>query len=187
MFNQGEVDAANINLIDFLPSGLTLADTDWTGTTAGDATINIPGPLAPGASTSVDITTQVVDGSDLQNLAEISGADPVGADGEVLVLANGAVVPDVDSIADAINGEAPIDDEINNVGGDEDDHDGAILTLATTTTTNTPATSTPTTPLAVTGRTAGQIVIFGVMLIAAGAIFIVFGRNRRDEKAVAEE
>ena len=45
VFNQGTGAAYDIDVIDYIPTGLTLADADWTdnGTTA---TANIAGPMA---------------------------------------------------------------------------------------------------------------------------------------------
>ncbi|HMA77850.1 MAG TPA: NEW3 domain-containing protein, partial [Candidatus Paceibacterota bacterium] len=76
--NQGMVTAQNIELTDYLPSGMTLNDVDWTdqGTTA---TYTVAGPLAPGASEAVDITLTVSNpiapNTSLQNWAEISQAE----------------------------------------------------------------------------------------------------------------
>jgi len=58
--NEGNVNAYAIDLADNIPTGLILNDSDWTlvGVSGGIADLNIPiaGPLAPGASVSVDIT-----------------------------------------------------------------------------------------------------------------------------------
>jgi len=77
--NQGNVDAYAIDLADNIPTGLTLTDANWTDV-GGIADLNTPiaGPLAPGASISVDITF-VIDigfmGTSITNSAEISDAD----------------------------------------------------------------------------------------------------------------
>ena len=174
----------SIEVIDYIPSGLSLDDADWTVGADGNPTILVPGPVAPGASTSVDITTTVVDGSDLTNLAEIAAADPVEADGVTLVLANGAVLTDIDSVPDATNTENPVDDEIAGAGGDEDDHDLAAVTLAFTETPVTPATP----PLAVTGTTWTMIFFswaFGLLFL--GAALMLFARKPEELVAVVEE
>ena len=179
VFNQGEVDASDIDVIDYIPTGLELADADWVEDADGNATINIAGPLAPGDEASVDVTTIVVDGSDLENVAEIASALATGVNGAALLLPNGDPVPDVDSIADTSNADSIVDDEINNVAGDEDDHDGAILILAaaeTPTSTPTPA------PLAVTGRESWTLALYALVLLTAGLSLTLIGRRRQEEE-----
>ncbi|WP_428657071.1 SdrD B-like domain-containing protein [Runella sp.] len=76
--NEGSMTATAIALTDSLPAGMTLADADWTA--AGQiATLNVPlaGPLAPGASATVDITVKVdasFTGTTLTNFAQIKDA-----------------------------------------------------------------------------------------------------------------
>ena len=76
--NEGSMIATNVVLSDSLPVGMTLADADWTA--AGQiATLNtaIAGPLAPGATASVDITVRVnanFTGTSLTNYAQIKDA-----------------------------------------------------------------------------------------------------------------
>lgn len=132
VFNQGDVSATDIEVVDYLPAGLSLADDDWT--VEGDvATISVPGTLAPGESASVEITVEVVSADGLVNTAEIADATPVDPDGDPLVMPDGRLVPDVDSTPDREDGEDPLDDEIDQDaragGGDEDDHDVAELTI----------------------------------------------------------
>ncbi|MBP7273198.1 MAG: DUF11 domain-containing protein, partial [Saprospiraceae bacterium] len=49
VINQGQIDAYNVGLTDYIPSGLTLNDGDWVlaGT---NATYTLAGPLAAGSS-----------------------------------------------------------------------------------------------------------------------------------------
>ena len=177
VFNQGEVAASDIDVIDYIPSGLDLADTDWTEDPAGNATVNIAGPIVPGAQASVDITTTVVDGSDLENVAEIAAAVATDVNGSVLTLANGDPILDIDSIPDASNSDSIVDDEINNVGGDEDDHDGALLVLAS-------AETPPDGPLALTGRESWTLALYALVLLAAGFMLTLIVRRRDDEQTV---
>ncbi|MTB54019.1 DUF11 domain-containing protein, partial [Lewinella sp. W8] len=79
--NQGEVTAANIEVTDYIPMGLSFsANNDgaiWTDNGDGTATAAIAGELAPGASTTLTILLTVdagTDGEDLVNVAEISAA-----------------------------------------------------------------------------------------------------------------
>ena len=54
--NQGAVDAANIELVDFVADGLTLNDDAWTDNGDGTASLSTPiAALAAGESTSVNI------------------------------------------------------------------------------------------------------------------------------------
>ena len=127
VFNQGTADASNIEITDYIPSGLTLNDSDWSG--AGNtATITLPGTLVAGASTTVDITFTVdatTSDADVINVAEISDAE----DGNGDSVANGDI-PDNDSTPDTdpnndpggeVNGNT--DDTVDNQNGDEDDSD----------------------------------------------------------------
>jgi len=136
--NQGNVDAYSINLVDYIPVDLILNDSDWTEGPAGEAHLNvaIPGPLAPGSTSTVDITFTVDPsfmGSSITNYSEISGADddtdPSNDPPE-----------DVDSDPDSdANNDGPSEDNVDdNTNDDEDDHDpetipiGQVFDLALT-------------------------------------------------------
>jgi len=117
--NQGTLAATNIELADYIPAGLTLADAAWTAA-GSTATLNtpIPGPLAPGGSTAVTIDFTIDSGvsGTLTNVAEIAGA--VGG-------------TDIDSVPDATDGDTiGADNVTDNTNGDEDDHDPAPVTIA---------------------------------------------------------
>lgn len=45
VFNQGEVPAYNVDVIDYIPNGLTLNDSDWTNNGDGTASYTLAGPL----------------------------------------------------------------------------------------------------------------------------------------------
>lgn len=133
--NQGALDATDIELVDYLPAGLTLDDPAWTDNGDGTATLNTPVPaLAAGATASVDIsfTIDADAAGPINNIAEIQGALDV----------NGNPVTDTDSTPDASisNDNQPsapndlTDDETSEdglAGGDEDDHDVAGITVVT--------------------------------------------------------
>jgi uncharacterized repeat protein (TIGR01451 family) len=126
VFNQGAIAAHNVTITDYLPAGLTLDDSDWTAGGGNTATIVIPGPIAPGASTTVDITTLLnasAGTSPFVNTAEISRAeDP-----------SGNTPTDIDSTPDnnPTNDGTIVDDEIDQTPPtDEDDHDIAEVSLA---------------------------------------------------------
>jgi len=123
--NQGTIDATDINVVNYIPNGLSLADADWSPS-GDDATITIPSLLA-GEMTMVEITLVIdQDARDqIVNRAEIHSAN--AADGFTNV--------DVDSQADSIEGNdtggevnSSNDDEIDEGccsidGDDEDDED----------------------------------------------------------------
>ncbi|MEO1624682.1 MAG: Ig-like domain-containing protein, partial [Bacteroidota bacterium] len=116
IFNQGSVAATGIRLIDYVPTGLRLDDANWTDNGDGTAAYNTPLQLAPGQDLSIPIAFVVelgVEGQ-LLNFAEISAAkDDLGD-----------AVEDLDSTPDTNNGnDTLVDNEINNAGGDQDDHD----------------------------------------------------------------
>ncbi len=125
VMNQGTIDATDIVLTDYIPSGLTLNDTAWTDNGNGTATLTTPmTSLAAGASTTVNVTFTVATDAtagDINNAAEITSAkDDKGAD-----------VTDIDSTPDndPVNEKGVTDDVVDNSNGDEDDHDIALLTI----------------------------------------------------------
>jgi uncharacterized repeat protein (TIGR01451 family) len=137
VFNQGTLDAQNIWLTDYIPTGLILNDPNWSEL-SGQAVLNTPiALLEDGASTTVNITF-VIDpdymGDRVVNFAEISDAD------------NDLDLPDVDSQPDNDNTndaggapETPADDATGGDGSgepgdidsttDEDDHDPAVTEI----------------------------------------------------------
>ncbi len=140
VYNQGNVTATNVGIIDYAPSALFLDDPDWMALANNQASTVIAGPIAPGATATVDITF-VVDpdlfhSKDIVNVAEIQFA----TDGD------GNPVNDIDSNFDSSVGNdaggapgTPADDYIDGdgTGGqgdgvaatDEDDADPAIITV----------------------------------------------------------
>ena len=115
VYNQGEYDAHNIEVVDYFPSSLTLTSTGFT--VVGDkAYRTIAGPISPGDSTSVNICFQINPrfSGRIDNFAEISKVeDPFGNP-----------LSDIDSRADDLNDETNIlDDALSSLLGDEDDHD----------------------------------------------------------------
>ena len=121
VYNQGNVDAYAINLVDYVPNGLILQDVNWS-LIGNKATLNSPIPfLAVGANTIVDISFKIDPafiGNTITNLAEIKSADND-------TNPNNTPPVDVDSTPDdnPINDVYSINDNIDNSDGDEDDHD----------------------------------------------------------------
>ena len=137
VFNQGTVPAQNIVIEDYIPTGLTLNDTDWSGN-GGTASFNVPGTIQPGDDFTVDITFTVTQQTDGQiiNRAEVHAAtDDLGTD----VGDDPGQVPDIDSTPDSNpdNDSGGVvntgdDDNINEDGrngGDEDDEDPEDVTV----------------------------------------------------------
>ncbi len=131
--NQGALDATQIAVIDYLPTGLTLADPNWTDLGNGTAQLTTPIPfLAAGDTTTIDITVTVDPDAtgQLDNWAEISAH----------LDADGNPIDDIDSTpnTDQTDDNQPDgpgaigDDEVGEdgkQGGDEDDHDVAGVTI----------------------------------------------------------
>ncbi|MBL9143555.1 MAG: carboxypeptidase regulatory-like domain-containing protein [Verrucomicrobiaceae bacterium] len=126
VFNQGSTTARAIQITDYIPAGMTLADANWIDNGNGTATGTFGSSfaLAPGASAQLPLRLRVNTGtaaSELRNLAEITTARD----------ADGNVVTDIDSVMDsnAVNDGVMIDNEINNANFDEDDSDFALVTV----------------------------------------------------------
>ncbi|MER0441622.1 collagen-binding domain-containing protein, partial [Emticicia sp. W12TSBA100-4] len=132
VYNQGTVEAKNIQVTDYIPTGMTLNDANWNST-LGNTVLNIPiASLLPTASATVNITLKVnsdYTGTLLVNTAEISAAKD----------SKGNSVDDIDSTPDTNNGNQAgevspqmKDDAVNENGkngGDEDDHDFANVDI----------------------------------------------------------
>lgn len=166
VFNQGTVDASDISLIDYTPAALEVNDPDWTVDSSGNATIDLTGvTLAPGESTTVDITMTILAAGDIDNAAEISNSTAVDADGAPILGADGEPLADIDSFADATDGDALTDGVIDGSNGDEDDHDIASISVAE-----------PVPPsLAFTGIEAYQMFIAALLAVGAGLGFTLLG------------
>ena len=128
VFNQGSLDAYDVQLSDYIPTGLILADTNWEDTD-GDGIANLVTPIA-------DIT--VAEGSEMVDISFT--ISPTFQDTMILNEAevsfatanddSGVNTPDVDSNADGVNDDIQGDDNItDNSGGDEDDHDPAQIAV----------------------------------------------------------
>lgn len=123
IINQGNVDASNIQITDYIPTGLTLNDPNWTSV-SGKATLNTPiSSLLAGQTTTRDITFTVgsaVTGT-ITNTSEIS-ATTGGTD--------------YDSTPDAIiNNDGSVQNDViighhkQNSADDEDDNDIESITV----------------------------------------------------------
>ncbi len=126
VYNQGNVDAHNVQVMDYIPTGLTLNDADWSlaGT---NATYNTLVDIPAGQNASFDITFTVSNsftGTSIVNFAEIAVADNDEDN-------TNTAPTDVDSTPDtnSTNDGTPVDNATDNSGGDQDDHDPATINV----------------------------------------------------------
>ena len=113
VFNQGTVNATDIEVVDYIPDGLTLADSDWTEA-GGIATFNRALSLGVGQSETIQVSFTVDIGVEgfVENTAEISEAADESGD----------PAQDIDSTPDTnISNDTTDDNSIDNENGDEDD------------------------------------------------------------------
>lgn len=142
VFNQGNVAVQNVTVSDYLSAGFTFsANNGWTQTSPTLLSNTIAGPLAPGASTFVDLVLTPIASAapnawlNISEIAEFEDLDgnPIGSD-------DIDSTPDTDPTNDGGgNPDTPSDDAINGDGTgmpgdtsgatDEDDHDPALLPI----------------------------------------------------------
>ncbi len=126
IFNQGNIVANTIQITDYIPAGLTLADADWVLNGNKATLVNPIASLAPDTSTTIDITFNIGTNTtgQITNNAEISSATgPLGQ-----------IVTDLDSTPDDISSndgtsKDNVITENGKTGGDEDDSDQATITV----------------------------------------------------------
>ena len=209
VFNQGTVSARDIMIVDHLPERMLLDDPDWIDNGDGTASMAIPGPIAPGDSVKVEITTKLNGFGRFENIAGLSEAlaeHPVS--GEPLDLL------DVDSTLGDTDSDPVVDDVTDNTGGDEDDSDIAVVERSPGVRTpptvippqplppgfgGTPSTGGGNTPerpggpqaftndgpsgsgggLAYTGSNARLLTMLGLTMVLAGAAFVAASKKRR--------
>ncbi|QQS29845.1 MAG: DUF11 domain-containing protein [Sphingobacteriales bacterium] len=120
IFNQGTLDAFNVAVVDYIPDGMDLVDSNWSPGTGNMANYNTLLSIPAGESVSINIALQVFDtfeGASLTNYAEVTGADNIPD------------YPDIDSTPDSEQGNDIVggDNVIDNSNEDEDDHDYASV------------------------------------------------------------
>ena len=129
VFNQGNTDATNVEITDYIPVGLTLNDSDFSQ--SWDTAVSIIPTIITNSSVTLTITFTINDSAPttINNFAEISND-------------NG---DDCDSSPDNNNNEtgtALVNDAIGigcEPGGDEDDHDIETINVIDGTTTVIPS------------------------------------------------
>jgi len=126
VYNQGNMPANDIEITDYIPSGLSLSGNDNNGWTVSGSTATTTIPtIVSGGTYILNILLTISDTAstgDYVNYAEISGDDG----------------DDVDSTPDSDNGNdaggmpnSATDDTVNGDGtDDEDDHDPALITVS---------------------------------------------------------
>ncbi len=123
LFNQGDVKATAIQIADYIPAGLTLADGNWEEKTPGIASLKVPvDTLLPGHVTQKSITFIATGAPNdtLRNAAEISSA----RDGEGNIAEDIDSTPDDNPNNDGIAKDDVIDENHKkNPADDEDDAD----------------------------------------------------------------
>ncbi len=130
VFNQGNMDAFNIDIVDYIPDGLELNDGNWSDLGNGIASYN-DGIEFLEDSTSVVITVNFTISEDfmgfsIENFAEIAFADDDDNPG------NGGA-EDADSVSDTENDDTVGgDDVVDNDNNDEDDHDPEVIEVVQT-------------------------------------------------------
>jgi uncharacterized repeat protein (TIGR01451 family) len=125
VLNQGSLDAANVQVVDYIPAGMTLSPlaSGWTdnGSTATRTVASLP------AGQSVNLTIVLRIDPGFQGTALVNGVEITADNGD-----------DIDSTPDNQDGNTPGEDanfkndEVNEdgfAGGDEDDHDREPVTI----------------------------------------------------------
>ena len=132
IFNQGNVFAYDINVVDYFPPCLTLNDSNWSDDGSGIARLNSPIPsLEDSTSTTVQITLTIDPTCPpqlLSNFAEISSADD-DTDPDNDPPNDRDSMPDDDPANDGVVKDDVTNEDGKN-GGDEDDHDVAELAIS---------------------------------------------------------
>ena len=146
VYNQGNVTATNIVLSDYIPAGYTfVANNGWTGA-APTITKTIAGPLAPGASTTVNLDLTFVQvgtttAKSWINYTEITSAqDGTGSPATDVDSTPGSNGTNENNILPGKTGDDDITSTSDTGVGSQDDHDPAgpwIFDLATIITNNT--------------------------------------------------
>ena len=163
VFNQGTITAANVEIFEYIPTGFTLSPNDMNGwaLVGSDGLNTIAGPIAPGASASIQIVLRAdinLGAGVYINRAEIFGSEDDNG--------NDMTMFDNDSTADSDDSnDMEINDNISDDGTfDEDDADLemfelGIFDLALQKTTNSTA------PI-----TNGQDVTFTIVVFNQGTL-----------------
>jgi len=118
VFNQWDVSASNTQVTDYIPNGLTFVSTTATVVSESADEVVLWGfwAIAAWANTSETVTFMIDDSftGTIENIVEITQDS----------------WSDIDSTIDASPSNDPVvDNEINNTGGDEDDHDIEEITV----------------------------------------------------------
>ena len=122
VFNQGEYTSYNTEVVDYIPSSLSLISSGYT-VVDDKAYTTITTPIPPGDSATLNICFEIASrfSGRIDNYAEIRSSENQQGDS----------LADIDSHPDDSNTEAPVlDNDINSSSGDEDDHDIESVVVA---------------------------------------------------------
>ncbi len=149
IYNQGNVEAFEVSMVDYLPAGLSFDATEnngWSLQTDGNLSYTLDNVLLPGESTQVILNLYIVsnEGSmpgDWYNEAEVSAAH--NSEGDLLTDADSYLDDDPSNDNDLVDGPDPdnifngdnndnvinelVDDPFNRGDDDEDDNDAVEL------------------------------------------------------------
>ncbi len=133
IINQGDLPAHTFSILDYVDpayfspfntannppgvtSGTAIIPYAWAAS-GNDGKVTLNGTLSPGDSVTLPVTLKVLHGGQATNFAEIFSDDDRDLDSQP------------ESQQQNGNADTYVDNETNNTGGDEDDHDGATLTI----------------------------------------------------------
>ena len=127
VYNQGEIPAYNVEVTDFIPSGMQLADNNWTLVGTKAKLNNLISVIQPGQNVTINIKLKITStqAGDLSNKAEISKYDDDNNPNTPPVYQDKDSKPDDNPDNDTFGGN----DVIDNTNGDEDDSDIEIITV----------------------------------------------------------
>ncbi len=132
VFNQGSLDAADVEVADYIPEGLSLIPGGgWTETSTGVATLDAPFGLAAGATQPLEINFTIdadFTGGQLVNSAEITAAmNELGLPDEDSTPGdNGADDPELDT-DDNVDDDGLNGNDVPDNPNDADDFDPAAI------------------------------------------------------------
>ena len=138
IFNQGDITAtAPITVVDYVQAGFTFDPANngtWDGTDPSNPLYLLTNDIAPGQSDTVQIVLTVdagTAGDTLYNFAEIAGDGPeTDPDSAPDSTNDEAGVDPLDPTDDAVKDDVTLEDGLNVVGEDEDDHDVATIDVS---------------------------------------------------------
>ena len=175
--NQGNVNSGGYSVQDVVPAGLTFVSATDNPLVAGQTVTWDLASMAPGEIKSITIVVRIVD----VTLGSYVNFGEIVTDGADVYDLPGKDVEDKDSTPDGNVFNDPVADNddvnIDNLPGDEDDHDRSILDPAQVRSDN-PAPP-PVAPLPATGGNSLLLLYGAAGLLGIGALALAATRRRR--------